>query len=130
MTRVRLNSAAIQALAADQGVRTHLEKVGDEVVEKAKAKAPRNTGTGAESIDKEVVTNFAGIPEVRVTWAKEHFYMIFHELGTSDFPARPFLRPALDEVVGRPSLMAHTTRDGRTIMATQAQIAHWTRGRT
>ena len=34
---------------------------------------------------------------VNVSWDNDHFYMLFHEIGTSKMPPRPFLRPALEK---------------------------------
>lgn len=128
--RVLIDRARMEALASDPGLVKVLSEGAAQVVEKAQASAPRSglPDGGAESIGFELTINYIGRPEARVSWDKEHFYMWFHEHGTSKMPARPFLRPALEEVYGLEALRPHRTRDGRTIMATTAQIAHWTRG--
>lgn len=95
MTNVRLDQAAIRALAGNSGVKDGLDRVGSQVADRARAAAPRRTGAGAESISHEVGTDSTGA-FVHVSWDRDHFYMLFHEIGTSKTPARPFLRPALD----------------------------------
>lgn len=65
--------------------------VGHRVAQRAAQQAPKRSGEGAASIHAEVVGD-----EVRVSWDRQHFYLYFHEVGTSRMNARPFLRPALD----------------------------------
>ncbi len=60
----------------------------------AAANAPRDTGALAESIGYEVGEDQSGT-YVRVSWGRDEFYGLFTEVGTSEQPARPFLRPAL-----------------------------------
>jgi HK97 gp10 family phage protein len=64
--------------------------------EAARDAAPKSTGAGAASIHAELVQTYNGVYVARVGWDRDHFYMMFHELGTSRMSARPFLRPALD----------------------------------
>ncbi len=78
----------------------------------AKRRAKRRTGAGAESIIAEVTEREPGRVVVGVGPDKKHFYMRFQETGvgphlikrggkTIKHPghgARPFLRPALDEL--------------------------------
>lgn len=63
----------------------------------AKRRAPRRTGKGAESMTAKVVSRKAGEAKIAVGPGKEGWYLMFHEFGTSKMPARPFLRPAIDE---------------------------------
>lgn len=95
MARVVLNRAAIDALAKDRGVLNGLERVGEQVAERARSAAPKRTGAGAASIGVTMTADAKG-PVARVGWDAAHFYMRFQELGTSKMSARPFLRPALD----------------------------------
>jgi HK97 gp10 family phage protein len=78
--------AALQGRLVDD-----LLPVGEKVAQRAAQNAPKRSGAGARSIHAEVVGD-----EVRVSWDRDSFYMLFHELGTSRMSARPFLRPALD----------------------------------
>lgn len=89
MTRVVVNTAAIELL--ERSLVDDLLPIGEQVADRAAAAAPRDTGEGAGSIRAEVVDD-----EVRVSWDRTHFYMLFSEVGTSKMNARPFLRPALD----------------------------------
>lgn len=69
--------------------------LGWQIAERAAALAPKETGGGASSIRAErVIVN--GIPEVRVSWDRDHFYMSFHEFGTENSSPHPFLRPAAE----------------------------------
>jgi HK97 gp10 family phage protein len=70
-----------------------LEKMGKAIARDAAILAPKRTGFGAKSIDYELDFDVDGA-HVRVSWDKRHFYMSFHEFGTSDQHATPFLRPA------------------------------------
>jgi HK97 gp10 family phage protein len=70
-----------------------LDKMGKAIAQDAKALAPRETGAGARSIHHEVGFDADGT-FVRVSWNRKHFYMWFHEAGTSKSNATPFLRPA------------------------------------
>ena len=93
MTDVRLNAAAIRAWAGSAEAKAILDRAGGLIADDAKAAAPRKTGQGAESIRQEVGEDADGA-FFRVSWDKDHFYMFFHEVGTSKMSARPFLRPA------------------------------------
>lgn len=67
------------------------QRVGSEVERRAEARAPRRTGALAASITshriKDGVETTVGVD-----------YGAYVEYGTSDTPAQPFLRPALNEV--------------------------------
>lgn len=95
MTTVRVDDAAIRALGRSDEVRGTLERVADQVAERARQTAPKASGEGAASIGSEVVRDGESLA-ARVSWDRDHFYMQFVETGTSKMPARPFLRPALD----------------------------------
>ena len=94
MSVVRLDQAAINALAKDV-LPQLLPTLGDDVAKRAARDAPKDSGAGARSIRAEIVGD-----EIRVSWNRDHFYMFFHEVGTSKKSARPFLRPALDVKYG------------------------------
>lgn len=91
-----LDQAAIDDLGFDEDAEDLLEDVGDQVAGLAHEKAPKDSGEGADSIHGQVGTDQESA-YVDVSWDDEHFYMGFHELGTEHQPARPFLRPALDQ---------------------------------
>ncbi len=65
------------------------------IVEAAKMRAARRTGRLAEGITHEV--SEASSSEVREKIGPNVFYGRHVEFGTRHNPARPFLRPALDE---------------------------------
>lgn len=88
---VKINAAEMRRLLESEGVMAGLERVGEQVAERAASAAPKRTGSGAASIHAERVGG-----EVRVGWDRDHFYLLFSEVGTSRMSARPFLRPALD----------------------------------
>jgi len=76
-------------------------KVGAELVRSTAAhKAPRLTGKLADSMTVKVEQG--GVAEVRalIGPGKDAFYGRYVEFGTKYQPARPFLRPALDEKQG------------------------------
>lgn len=96
MSNVRPHSAAIEDWASGPDAKRLLADLGEQIVADARAAAPRETGAGAESIEYEVVDGPDGA-YVRVSWDRDHDYMRFPELGTSETPARPFLRPAAEK---------------------------------
>lgn len=97
MTRgVVLDQRAIRNLAFAGDVKAAVDQLGAEVAYDAALAAPRDTGEGAQSIGHEVVQGQNGW-EARISWDRDHFYMMFWELGTSINAARPFLRPALQK---------------------------------
>jgi len=69
----------------------------DVVQDAAYERAPKRTGKAARSITSEVTVHEAEKATVAVGPGKEGWYLRFHELGTRYMPARPWLRPALDE---------------------------------
>jgi HK97 gp10 family phage protein len=94
---VVLHHTEIEDLARDPGIRTALLAAAVPVVRGAQAHAPKNTGRGAQSIRAEAVLDG---PEwtARISWDRDHYYMYFHERGSSELPARPFLVPTLEEL--------------------------------
>lgn len=90
---VRLNLRAIEDWASGGDAQRVLRDLGEQVVSDAQRDAPKRTGAGAESIHYEIDHDSKG-SYVRIGWDKEHWYLIFSELGTSQTTARPFLRPA------------------------------------
>jgi HK97 gp10 family phage protein len=86
-----------------------LFEAGEELVRVAAAKAPRATGDLANSgyVVSESKSTYRKAPNHRQEVKAEAgmvaagfaaFYSRFVELGTKRQPARPFLRPALDEL--------------------------------
>lgn len=74
-------------------VTSGLERAAKAIRADAREAAPKRTGAGAKSIDYESGHDQDG-PYVRISWDRRHFYMQFHEFGTSEMNAHPFLRPA------------------------------------
>lgn len=93
-TRVTVDQAAINALSKDPAILAGVREVAEAAAERMRKRAPENTGAGAASIHAEPDPDGGGY---RVGWDKAHFYMSFHEFGTEDQPARPFVRPTVDE---------------------------------
>lgn len=85
----------------DPGVIRRQLELGWEIAGLAARLAPKETGGGAKSIRAEVIRAEDGDEEVRVSWDRDHFYMYFAEVGTQHQSARPFLRPAGYQVMGR-----------------------------
>ena len=78
-------------------LRTALRGGAKPVVRLAKAKAPYRTGRLRRDIRAVVSVKRDGYGTALVGWTSAAAHGIFAELGTSKLPARPFLRPALDE---------------------------------
>lgn len=108
--RLELDQAQIDALVdEDPEVEELLYEVADEIAETARQLAPKDDGDAAASIHAEVhrghnpdahaatYTPETDEPMAYVGWDQDHFYLLFHEIGTEDLPARPFMRPALDQ---------------------------------
>jgi HK97 gp10 family phage protein len=93
--RVVTRPVEIAAFAHADAMRKSMQSVGDGIASDAAAAAPRATGAGAASIHAVTVEDVNGW-SVRVGWDPQHWYMAYHELGTEQLPARPFLRPAAD----------------------------------
>lgn len=72
-----------------------MRSIARQVVPRAKIMAPKDTGEGADSITYRTHRGPDGV-SIRIGWDRKHFYMLFPEIGTSEMPARPFLRPALE----------------------------------
>ena len=94
MASLYINQAAIDKFAEGPAMLALLGKIGEQVASDAAERAPKRSGAGAASIGYETGVDADGA-YVRVSWDRDHFYMLFHEVGTSVQDARPFLRPAL-----------------------------------
>jgi HK97 gp10 family phage protein len=92
---VRVDGQAVRNLERHPDVTAALNSLGRQIAQTAAASAPRRTGRGAASIHHELGQDERG-PRIRVSWSKDAYYLMFHELGTSEMRARPFLRPALN----------------------------------
>lgn len=107
MTRVKMSSPSVQAaiysaLSQNPAVTRQVRRVAAQLRDEARRRAPRDTGAGAKSIRvKRYWDRTTRRVSYRVSWDKDHFYMLFHEVGTENLPARPFLRPAADSLGGR-----------------------------
>ncbi len=74
-----------------------IEEVGQEVAAMAQTLAPVETGALRDSIAAHPGTDAKASSQI----IADVPYAAFQEFGTSIMPAHPFLRPALDAVVGR-----------------------------
>lgn len=85
--------AAIAALAKDPQILAGVREVAEAAADRMRKRAPENTGAGARSIHVEPDPDEG----FRVGWDREHYYLSFTEFGTEHEPARPFVRPTVDE---------------------------------
>lgn len=142
----------VDYLALDSYVRRQvtpvLRQVGNAVRDQARRNVPDNLKGHRESEPEKAIVAKVGMDElgayVDVGYDKDHpgFYLWWAEVGTSDQPAQPHLRPALrpglmdslppivgdGDSAGGSGLVDYTTRAGVTRQATQAQVSNWTRG--
>ena len=94
--RVRLDRAAIAALGNDLAAAEETVRAAEGVAALARADAPKRSGDGARSIRPWPGRDQRG-PYADVSWDDDHYYMSFHEDGTSrGHKAQHFLRSALD----------------------------------
>lgn len=80
-------------------MRKALSKAMEPVKQSAISLAPINTGNLRQSIVKRTSIPKAGnnfTAEARVSVTTDGWYGMFHEFGTVKMPARPFMRPAID----------------------------------
>lgn len=77
--------------------RQMIDEVGEEVAQVAQRMAPVLTGALRDSIAAHSGEGSGASSEI----IADVPYAAFVEFGTSQMAAEPFLRPALDEVVGR-----------------------------
>lgn len=93
----------------DSDVDDMLQDIADEVADRARLFARKNTGAGALSIHGEVHRGFSSAafpsgfmpedldPTAYVSWDEDHYYMLFSEVGTERERAQPSLLPALEQ---------------------------------
>lgn len=94
--RVIVDERAVRALSSSDDMRDLLLEVAEPVVDRARMRAPKKTGRGAESIRSEPVLDMDAWT-VRVSWEREQYHMYFRERGTRYQSADPFLEAALEE---------------------------------
>lgn len=97
MTEIRFRRGAIESLMRDRKVARELEDTAEKVRDVARRGASRISATRPSAIVATDVLYEGSGPEVRVGYEKTHpgFVLFFHEVGTSDHPATPHLRPAI-----------------------------------
>jgi HK97 gp10 family phage protein len=88
--RIRFDEAALADLARHPAVRQAVLDAANKQVPGIRGRAPKRTGEGAASIHAVSVLDH-GEETARISWARENYYLGFHELGTRTLPARPFL---------------------------------------
>lgn len=95
MAQVRtvIHQGEIDRLKADPDLALEMLAIARPIVAAARSGAPKDTGAGAASIHAEAVLDSREWVTL-ISWDREHFYMRFHETGTRELPARPFLVPA------------------------------------
>lgn len=94
-------AAALRELPKAVGKRATLDALkttGTPVLTSMQRNAPKDTGEGAASISMQSVRIQGYETSVAIGPDKDHFYLMFPEFGTSKLPARPWARPAWDEV--------------------------------
>ena len=96
--RVEIYDHACPELLRRPDFRDELLDIAGGVASRAEPRAPRRTGFGAASIHGEALMDPDGWI-VRVSWARDAYYMGFHELGTEFLRENPFLRPAAEELL-------------------------------
>ena len=95
------NSDKLSKSFARTTLRTALRNAARPVRNKARANVPVDSGDLKRSIAVNAKVDRAGEGYADVGYRKDKaFYGGFVELGTSQQPARPFLRPALEESEG------------------------------
>lgn len=94
-TRCVVHMSEVAALARRRDVAEAMLDAAQPGVRRAQSHAPHLTGAGAGSIRPEPVLDGPTMT-IRVSWDREHYYMGFHERGTSTLPARPFLVSAFE----------------------------------
>lgn len=93
---LRLKLHAMQRAIEDQ-LQDALEKAAEPIAKEAKARAPRRTGAVKATMAVRPVKDRDNYQaSVEVGPAEKLWYGVFPEYGTSETPAQPFLRPALD----------------------------------
>lgn len=88
--RVVVDERAVRDLVASAGMRAAILDAGKTLVPGAQSRAPKLTGAGAASIHAEAVLDDHEWT-ARMSWDRDHYYMSFHQRGTSSLPAQPFL---------------------------------------
>lgn len=89
--RQLLTSPAVEVIVADRG---------EAVAERARELAPDDPTTAGSRIADGIGVDVETVDGRRVAHVHSGFPGPFHEFGTSRHPARPFLRPAAEQVVG------------------------------
>jgi hypothetical protein len=97
---VVLDEDGFRELRSSDDMRDFLMEQAGPVVERARLRAPKRTGRGAESIRAEpVMDSFLDEWTVRVSWTRERYYMYFHNEGTIYLPELGFLEAALEGAI-------------------------------
>lgn len=85
-----IDQPALDSELHSEQVAAGLIAESEPLVTAAQSAAPKLTGAGAVSIHGEVIRG-GGELELRISWDRARYYMVFHEVGTRYLPARPFL---------------------------------------
>ena len=90
------NSDKLRKSFGRSTLRTALRNGAKPVRVRARADAPKEEGLLRRNIITKAKVVRSGFGYVDIGATTRGFYGYFHELGTSQIAARPFLRPALD----------------------------------
>ena len=118
---VRLNSGGVQELLDGAVGQAVCEPVAQRVLAAAQAGAPVESGDYRSSLRIEVDHT----DRVRVSVVADVPHALAVEARTGNLVQALGGGSGVASAVER---VSYTTRDGRTIMATRAQVANWTRG--
>lgn len=94
--RVVTDERALRALSSSDDMRDLLMEEAEPVERRMEMLAPKRTGAGARSIRREPVLDVESWV-VRISWTRDHYYLYFHDRGTVNMRATPFLEEALAE---------------------------------
>lgn len=103
LPRLRAQFSELKDKSQRAVLRSAIRSAARPVVKEAKLLVPVDEGDLKAGIKSSVSVKQGGSVEALIGFEQDDFYGRFVELGTSKMPARPFLRPALenkqDEVV-------------------------------
>lgn len=132
-SRMRLRVEGVDELIrtlqnADEAIQRELNDLISECAEivfrEADARAPILSGKSRNTLRIEVGKNNKGVFYANVvigygTGKEDPFYIAFYELGTSQQPPRPFMRPSLDK--SKSKIRKHLIDGLRAVLARQGR---------
>lgn len=91
---LKVDRSAVRDVLRSAELADELLEDGWMVARAAADLASKRTGDGAKSIRAEVGSRRGDEVEVRVSWDRDYFYMLWVETGNEHQSPQPFLRPA------------------------------------